>query len=92
MTKKPPGIGGLPNPKLLAAARVLAGFSQDSLAAEAQVHKTVLARYEAGRTLMRVDTLARVVQVLEMRGVRFTPPTEHLEMGLALAREQPPPD
>ena len=88
VNKRPPATAGIPPPRLMAAARVLAGLSQNSLAEAAGINRTNLARFELGTSLMRSDTLAKVIAALEARGIRFIPQTDGLEMGVALVRKQ----
>ena len=81
-----PLSGQLPPPKLIAAARLIAGLTQRELAVEAGVGTSSLARYEAGMGSMRVDTLSAVVAALRNHGIRFLDPTPEILIGLALVR------
>lgn len=56
----------------VAAARSLLGWSQDQLAAAADVGKQAIARWELGQTTPHESTVRRIVQAIEDRGVEFT--------------------
>lgn len=72
----------IPPPRLLAAARVLAGLSQAELAARANVGVGALSRYEAGKTMPRVDTISAVVRALAEFGIGFLEESGDVEMGV----------
>lgn len=56
----------------LAAARGLLNISQAELADAADIHRPHLAKIEAGAVDARPDTVAKLRQVIESRGVEFT--------------------
>ena len=56
----------------VAAARSLLGWSQDQLAAAADVGKQAIARWELGQTTPHDSTIERIVAAVESRGVEFT--------------------
>lgn len=72
----------IPPPRLLAAARVLAGLSQAELAARANVGIGALSRYEAGKTMPRIDTIAALVRALGEVGIGFLEESDSVEMGI----------
>ncbi len=98
------GLSVLPPPRVLAAARVLAGLSQEELARRVGVDRSIIKRYEAGRSEARASTLERVVEVLLEDGVVVLPQTESHSVAIAyirreeelepstLSRQQAPPD
>ena len=63
--------GMLPSPRLIAAARVLAGLSRTELAAKAGIHVNALKRLEQGQTNPRASTIEAVVSVLSDHGIEF---------------------
>ena len=54
------------------AARGLLGWTQRQLAAAADVHLDTIVTWEHGEHVPRDSTIARVVAVIEARGVEFT--------------------
>ena len=58
------------NPRQLKRARVLAGFTQDSLAWTCQLHPLTVARYEQGTYKPRVRTLRTLARVTK-RDIAF---------------------
>lgn len=76
----------MPQPRVLAAARVLAGLTQRELAGEAGVAASSVGRYEAGLSSMRVDTLRAILVVLAKRGVRFVDETATIATGVLLIK------
>ena len=58
------------HPRVLAAARALAGLSQGELAREAGVHRNIVLRIEAGADL-RVSTQEALIAALANHGVEF---------------------
>ena len=56
----------------LAAARSLLGWSQEQLAAAADVTQFTIMSWETERHIPRQATIARVQQAIEDRGVEFT--------------------
>lgn len=76
----------LPPPRLLAAARVLAGLTQAMLAKEAGIGVATVRRYEGGVGMMRVDTLAAAVEALRKHGVYLLPETDEVEMGVFIKK------
>jgi transcriptional regulator with XRE-family HTH domain len=86
VSRNPSGTVGIPSPRLIAAARTLAGLTQEQLATEAGVHRTMISRYEAGTNLMRIDKLEQVIQALRKHGIRIVGPTAETAMGLTVDR------
>jgi transcriptional regulator with XRE-family HTH domain len=78
----------IPPPRLLAAARVLAGLSQADLAKRANVGIGALSRYEAGKTTPRIDTIAALVDALAELGVGFLEGGRDIEMGVVIRRRR----
>jgi predicted transcriptional regulator len=76
----------LPAPRLLAAARVLAGLSQRELAATAGIGTSTIARYEAGLSGLRGVTFQRILDALRKHGIRFVDSTDEIEMGVVALR------
>ena len=62
----------LPSPRLLAAARILAGLSQDELARAAHVGISTVKRLEIGLNAPNAGTLRKLQLALTRRGVQFT--------------------
>lgn len=60
-------------PNQLAAARDLLGrMTQDQLARAAGVSKRTILMFENGQTIPHADTLAKILQALQNRGIEFT--------------------
>ena len=55
----------------IAAARELLNITQAQLAAAADVHSVVLSRIESGTVQPRDNTIAKVRDALERRGIEF---------------------
>jgi transcriptional regulator with XRE-family HTH domain len=74
------------SPRLVAPARLLAGLTQRSLAAEAGVNAITLARIETGSASPHASTLKKLRAALEARGVQFlqTPDAEYVGMARGL--------
>ena len=43
------------------------GFTQESLARKANVSRSVIARYETGRTEMSIDSLVKIANALDVK-------------------------
>jgi hypothetical protein len=78
--------GNLPPPRLLAAARALAGLSQRELATEAGVAASSIGRYEAGLSRFRSDSFEAILGALRRHGIRFIDETPEVAMGVYLIR------
>ena len=61
----------LPSVRLLRAARVLLGWSQQELADASGVHQTVIGRIEAKSSTPRTVTTERLAKALEDAGIVF---------------------
>ena len=85
---RPRMIGLMPPSKLLAAARVLAGITQQELAEAAGLTTASLARYESGASTMRTDSLGAIVTALREMGIRFVGETHDVALGVVLVKEQ----
>ena len=81
------GETGIPTPRLLAAARMLANMSQKDLATEAGLSTSVIGRYEAGLSNMRAETFERIVVILRGRGIRFLGASATISMGLVVDKD-----
>ena len=66
------------------AARALLGVTQQELADMAGLSRSAIMRHEAGKHVMRGDSLRAVVRALAMRGVRFVEETDDIAMGVVL--------
>lgn len=75
-----------PPPRLVAAARVLAGLSQRELGLEADVARSIIGRYEAGHRGLHARTLEAIVTVLRDYGVRFVNGSDDVVVGLLLTK------
>ena len=73
-----------PEPRVLAAARVLAGLTQQELAGASGVALNVIRRYEKGVGNPRPSSVAAVVEALRLKNVTFLPTGEgyHVAVGL----------
>ena len=87
MAKRIPRQFSIPTPRLVAAARVLANLSQAELAHASGVHRTVIGRYEAGETVMRSDTLGRLVVAFADYGIRFVGDASTPTIGLQMRNQ-----
>lgn len=71
--------------KLLKAGRILAGLSQDQLAAEAKVERRALSRLEEDdRKRIDVELAGKIRVTLENFGIEFTEATEFVGAGVRL--------
>ena len=70
----------------MAAARALLGMSQVELAELANVPRSSIARYEAGRTDLRTSTFDAIIRVLTEQGVVFIMPDAEVSAGVMLRR------
>lgn len=57
--------------RTLALLREMRGYSQLALSREARIGKSQLSRYENGRELPKLETLERVLAVLDVQPIRF---------------------
>ncbi len=73
-------------PKMLRAARLLLGLSQDEIGEAAGLSGKTVARIEAGGAKASVEALAAVQNALERKGVVFLPQTEEHGEGLRMPR------
>jgi transcriptional regulator with XRE-family HTH domain len=61
-------------------ARRRAGLSQEELAIGASVHRTEIGKLESGQRVARIDTMAKLMRMLEvsaddlMQGIEWMPP------------------
>jgi transcriptional regulator with XRE-family HTH domain len=67
---------------VLAAARVLVGLTQRELASAAGLAASSVARFEAGRSTLRADSLGAILAVLKARGIRFVEETDEIAEGV----------
>lgn len=74
------------SPRLLVAARALAGLSQDQLAEASGLEVSVLKKLEQGRTDPRNSTVIALVNALEQRGVRFMSRSGRVAWGVYVER------
>ena len=72
------------SPRLLIAARVLGGLTQNELAAAAGVGLSVLQAIEQGRSDPRLSTTMALLDALEAHGIRLVPASEHAAYGLVV--------
>ena len=72
----------LPTPRLVIAARILAGLSQNDLATEAGIGIATLRRYERGDTNPRADKLNAILGALRAHGVQFVEETDAVSEGI----------
>jgi len=63
----------IPEPHVLRAARVLLGTSLEAAATEMDISRTNLNNIEIGRINARIDTLFKITDYLEAKGVEFAP-------------------
>jgi transcriptional regulator with XRE-family HTH domain len=68
-------------PELCRGARALLGWSQQDLAARAEVARTTIAGYELGQIAPQARTLRDLIAALEAAGVQFLPPAENVSRG-----------
>ena len=57
--------------RTLALLREMRGYSQLSLSREARIGKSQLSKYENGRELPKLETLERVLSVLDVQPISF---------------------
>ena len=57
--------------RTLALLREMRGYSQLALSREARIGKSQLSKYENGRELPKLETLERVLAVLDVQPIRF---------------------
>jgi transcriptional regulator with XRE-family HTH domain len=74
------------SPRLLVAARALAGLSQDQLAEASGIEVSILKKLEQGRTDPRNSTVIALVNALEQRGVRFMSRSGRVAWGVYVER------
>ena len=68
-------------PELCRGARAILGWSQQDLAARAEVARTTVADYELGQIAPQARTLRDLVAALEAAGIEFLPPAEKVSRG-----------
>ncbi len=68
-------------PELCRGARAILGWSQQDLAARAEIARTTIADYELGQIAPQARTLRDLVAALEAAGIEFVPPTENVSRG-----------
>ncbi len=68
-------------PELCRGARAILGWSQQDLAARAEVARTTVADYELGQIAPQARTLRDLVAALEGGGIEFLPPKENISRG-----------
>ncbi|WP_376772146.1 helix-turn-helix domain-containing protein [Phyllobacterium trifolii] len=61
--------------RLLRAARVLAGLSQEEMAQRAGIGRHTLMRLENGDATVGFATVKRIHEILEKAGIEFLPPS-----------------
>src|SRR5260370_41403940 len=71
-------------PRLLVAARTLAGLSQPELAAEAGIAPSVLGAIEQGRSDPRQSTVLAIIDALKARGVVLVPESDRTAWGVVV--------
>ncbi|WP_043342001.1 helix-turn-helix transcriptional regulator [Belnapia moabensis] len=76
----------LRSPRVLVAARVLAGMSQPELAAAAGIAVSVLQAIEQGRSDPRLSTVLALVDALKARGINLVPETEQVAWGVLVTK------
>ncbi len=76
----------LRSPRVLVAARVLAGMSQPELAAAAGIAVSVLQAIEQGRSDPRLSTVLALVDALKARGINLVPETERVAWGVLVTK------
>lgn len=74
------------SPRVLVAARVLAGLTQPELAAAAGIASSVLGAIEQGRSDPRQSTVLAIVDALKARGVELVPETDRVAWGVHVNR------
>ncbi|MDB5376493.1 MAG: family transcriptional regulator [Rubritepida sp.] len=76
----------LRSPRMLVAARVLAGLNQAQLAATAGIALSVLQAIEQGRSDPKLSTVLALLDVLKARGVELAPETERVAWGVLVMK------
>jgi len=76
-----------PPPWVLAAARLLAGLTQEELARRVGVDQSIIKRYEAVKSEVRASSLSRMVEELKKEGVVFIAKTATRTVAVALTLE-----
>ena len=74
-------------PRMLRAARLLLGLSQEEMGEAAGLSGKTVARVEAGGAKVSVEALAALQEALERKGVVFLPQTEEHGEGLRMPRD-----
>lgn len=74
------------HPRQLTAARALAGWSQEELAAAAGVGLVTLQGLEGGFRDTRYSSVLAIVEALRRRGIEFTQGSERYVGGVAVVR------
>ena len=64
------------SPRVLKAARVMLGWSQEELADRSGIGRTSLSKLEAGSTQVRLHTIRAVQAALQEGGIKFLPEGE----------------
>ena len=72
----------LPTPRLVIAARILAGLSQADLATAAGIGIATLSRYERGESNPRADKLNAIFGALRAHGIQFVEETDAVSEGI----------
>ena len=78
------------SPKLMRAARVPAGLTQQQLAKKAGVSKAAVNRIEVGDRSSRLSTFDAVQTALSNSGIRFLIATDDILEGIGVARPRAP--
>jgi transcriptional regulator with XRE-family HTH domain len=73
-------------PRVLVAARVLAEWSQQELAAAAGIPLSVLGAIEQGRSDPKQSTVLAILDALKARGVELAPETDRVAWGILVNR------
>jgi transcriptional regulator with XRE-family HTH domain len=76
----------LRSPRVLVAARVLAGLTQPELAAAAGIAPSVLGAIEQGRSDPRLSTVLAILDALKARGVELAPETDQVAWGVHVSK------
>ena len=76
------------HPRELAAARVLAGWSQEELASRTGVGVSTIKAFEAGSRDIKTSTLRAIVKAYRQHGIILLS-TERLAAGIAIVRGTP---
>ncbi len=76
----------LRSPRVLAAARALAGMSHSDLAAAAGIAVSVLQAIEQGRSDPKLSTVLALLDALKARGVELVPESDRVAWGVLVTR------